>query len=483
MGLLYFVGCFGPIITIWTNKMVYDSRFQSPDDSLHTGLEIFQLCMLATAVLHIRPVSYMSQGSNNPEMFFFCLAIWISFLYTIMTYVEIRFWGVIGQAAAKYAAVTSILWNVPSFLCITIATLYSGIVYFTPDDANDANANSYSRLLAATDGNYSSDSAAVHHLPIILLVCAWLSGIITQPIIILLRVVEGKGFKDLSVPLNIGYVIHRNGEWTMLMLGESILSLLIVEVSDEVTDFYITFYTGILSVILLQYLYFKSQPHDPDRHAMRRSRLAGLSFSFLIHIYSAGLIIVGVSFKMLLTEYSKDYSTYDGSSVSKTVNRFLAGDSETPKYGKEESRQRIAYFFLIGLAIVFLCLDLINLTHGSMERCHSSHGRIRLKGILLVVALRVGVIIFIGTACLYVTEPVVVALVGLACIFIQILIRAMGTIFFPSQTVHDHNGNVQPGQPNVVDKECNEEHWPNTTQPMAIVQYDLESGSTLTKEV
>ena len=86
------------------------------------------------------------------------------------------------------------------------------------------------------------------------------------------------------------------------------MSLLIVEISDEENEFYLTFYTGILSVILLQYLHFKSQPHHANEHAMRRTRLAGITYGILVQIYSASLIIVGVSYKMLLTEYSKENS-------------------------------------------------------------------------------------------------------------------------------------------------------------------------------
>ena len=67
------------------------------------------------------------------------------------------------------------------------------------------------------------------------------------------------------------------------MLGESILSLLIVEVTGQ-KECYVTFYCGILSVVLLQYMHFRSQPHDPDHHAMRRTKEAGFLFSRLIYI-------------------------------------------------------------------------------------------------------------------------------------------------------------------------------------------------------
>lgn len=252
------------------------------------------------------------------------------------------------------------------------------------------------------------------------------------------------------------------------------------------TEFYVTFFAGIISVILLQYLYFKSQPHHPDGHALRRSRISGSLFGSLIQIYSAALIVVGVSYKMLLTEYKyelKVQATYNYQ-PSSIVGRVLAGDDAKSKYDMEDRRQRIAYFFCAGLSTVFASLDLMNLAHNgikpSIDRCSCSRGRLRVRALLFVVGLRLVIILFTATACLYVNEPEIVALVGLAAILLQVFIRIIGSFFFPSQrNVHAHDehnvmdetksdGQQHRGQPNMVDKEVNEDHWPNTSQAMSI---------------
>ena len=72
----------------------------------------------------------------------------------------------------------------------------------------------------------------------------------------------------------------------MLMLGESILSLLIVDVPDEDKDYYATFYSAMLTVILLQYLHFRSQPNHADGHALRRDKDAGVGYTIMQAIYS-----------------------------------------------------------------------------------------------------------------------------------------------------------------------------------------------------
>lgn len=65
--------------------------------------------------------------------------------------------------------------------------------------------------------------------PIILCLIGWLLSVC----ILLLRsfFFEEKdgGHKKHNVPMNIEYILHRFGELTMLLLGEGVLSVLIVE--------------------------------------------------------------------------------------------------------------------------------------------------------------------------------------------------------------------------------------------------------------
>ena len=159
--------------------------------------------------------------------------------------------------------------------------------------------------------------------------------------------------------MNINFAIHRYGEWTMLMLGESVLSLLIVDVSER-SDYYKTFFSGILSITFLEFLHFRSQPHDPDDHALRRSKEAGVLFTTLMQIYSAALVALGTAYKMLLFEYVFEETARDSShrrQLSAFLDRFLAGAAEAPRFTTDDRRQRVAHFFCISLALVFVCLD------------------------------------------------------------------------------------------------------------------------------
>ena len=67
--------------------------------------------------------------------------------------------------------------------------------------------------------------------------------------------------REYFVLCNIDFCIHRYGEW--VMLGESILSLLIVETTES-KDYYMTVSLCILIVIVLQAFKFESEPSHAD---------------------------------------------------------------------------------------------------------------------------------------------------------------------------------------------------------------------------
>jgi len=453
-GLLYFISLFGPMYsTFWLTKMIYDSRFQIPNDFVHRTLEVLQLCALATSVLHIRPVEYMSHGADNPEMFISCLALCIGTFINLLHQCEIRFVWVVGQVAAKRSAGRDIKVLVWTFLLQISALVYSAVLFY---------------------GN-AGHAGVEYHGPLIILLVEWL----TRPFILLavLSTIVVDDSTKISVPMNLNFAIHRYGEWTMLMLGESILSLLIVNdvSSKNEREYYFTFYLGILSVTILQLLYFKSQPHGADQHALRRSRISGVLFSTVIQFYSASLILVGVSYKMLLTEYTSAYAdSSDGDSYGSEHRLLASSAGATESYTTEERRQRVANLFCFALAAVFLFLDVLTIAHSGFnaltDRCHcKDDGHILMKGIGLVVISRIFIMAFLVTLSQYVTDPELVVLIGFGTIVLQVAVRFLGRVYFPSKLI-----------PGIEDLELKAEeiegdHWPNTTQPRSIPEEDFDA--------
>jgi hypothetical protein len=255
--------------------------------------------------------------------------------------------------------------------------------------------------------------------------------------------------------MNIDFSIHRNGEWTMLMLGESVFSLLIVEVPNDSSEFYTAFFCGMLTVILLQYLHFRSQPHHADDHALRRHKDAGIWWNNFNHVYSFFLVCLGADYTFFLTDFSESDAAH---------RRRLAGGESL--YDSEDVLVRAAHLYSASLAIIFFCLDVMTLLHlgvnESQNRCIcKAKKRTNVKGITLIV-LRISMLAFTATMGLWLTDPANLAILGVVCVLVQILFRKLGSKFLSHSQVHALN-------PDMPEDESDEDAtWPNVTHARAI---------------
>lgn len=439
-GLLYFVSCFWAVFHLWCDRTFYDARYYTGDDIWHRCIEIGSLFVLATAVANIRPAAILSTPSENIEMFAFALAMSIGKFLSMVRCAEIMVW-VDGQPVAKIASRRDLLMMTPSLLFFVAATIHAGLEYFGSNNGDHrylAGDTATSDTYDATKQNTTPYPESTN-IPIILLLSASLTYWL-QTIFLLLTLPGGGRHKEITVPINVDFVIHRYGEWVMLLLGESILSLLIVEVTEG-SDYYVTFYAGILSVILLQLMHFRSQPAHADDHAMRRSKEAGFAFAFFMQVYSAGLVLLGVSYKMLLYEFFYESDLDGGGRFLFDVPRWLAGGRGALLYETEDRRQRIANFFCGSLATVWFCSDVMIVVHRGLKDnlgrficCETK--KTKVKGALLVL-VRFAMIAFIATFSQHETNPKMLSLIGLSGIFVQLLLRIFLSMIFHSDRVHD----------------------------------------------
>lgn len=214
----------------------------------------------------------------------------------------------------------------------------------------------------------------------------------------------------------------------------SVLSLLIVDLSSG-WSYYQTFFCGVLSVILLEYLHFRSQPHDPDEHAMRRSIPSAVAFNILMHIYSIALVVLGTSYKMFLFEFV--YKNEGGRRfLSPIIERLLAGgESAALRFDTDNRQERIAHFFAGSLAIVFFCLDGMSLAHSGMsksfQRCECSESHKTRVDVVLLVIFRLTIMGFFATLSQYCTDPALLATLGFVGVVLQLFIRVLGSFLFP----------------------------------------------------
>lgn len=215
---------------------------------------------------------------------------------------------------------------------------------------------------------------------------------------------------------------------------------------------------------------------------MRRTKNAELLFNVMIQIYSASLIVVGVSYKLMLIEYSTSANDVIaarmlGASTSDCL-RSLGEviDSNRPcEYDsllnvQESRRQTIAYLFCYGLAVSFISLDVMILSHNGINiihhRCHCKEGKMYITGVVMVVVSRIGVTIALIVISSFVNEPVYITLMGFLGIVLQIIVRILGDIYFPRAALAleaiacEYSGYG-------IEEEREILVWPNTSEPQS----------------
>jgi hypothetical protein len=77
---------------------------------------------------------------------------------------------------------------------------------------------------------------------------------------------------------------------------------------------------------------------------MRRHKNAGVFFTSLQQIYSAALVILGSSYKMLLLEY-----TYEDAQDHRRQLAGGGGDGGPASFSTEDRRQRVANLFFVAV--------------------------------------------------------------------------------------------------------------------------------------
>ena len=171
-GVLYFLGCFFPIMKLWLDKMFYDSRFVYGDDVFHKLFEAAVLVNLATAVSYIAPVKYMSQPSKgNVEMFGFALSILVGAFLNTFRVIECYFFGRGQRNVIEASTLMEMKWTCLPLTFLLAATIYAGLEYFKDDKGNDYDTDDH-RLLAEGDekDEYAfCDDSYKTHVPILLL--------------------------------------------------------------------------------------------------------------------------------------------------------------------------------------------------------------------------------------------------------------------------------------------------------------------------
>ena len=211
-GFLYFIGTFGPILLEWFQRTSFDARFLWGDDPFHRGFELVHLCALSLAVVHIRPVSLMS-NPMQPDMFQFTLGIVCLAVLNMYRSLEVVF-AVDGEEAAKLGEKKWLVGFATQLAFYLAASVKSGIAHLGSKDGDNYDygnrgleslSNACSRILnLAPERNLAESTVEKDHVPIILCLCGW--SISLALVVIRTYFFEKKNgeHKEFNIPMNVG---------------------------------------------------------------------------------------------------------------------------------------------------------------------------------------------------------------------------------------------------------------------------------------
>mmetsp|Transcript_35245 Transcript_35245/g.38994 ORF Transcript_35245/g.38994 Transcript_35245/m.38994 type:complete len:582 (+) Transcript_35245:26-1771(+) len=394
--ILYFCGAGFPVMMMWFDKMHFDACFTTRPghDPVHRLVEVIQLCCVATALSRIRSVDILSNSCEHTDMFQFSFSLFLNSMITTFRYIEVALF-VVGDPAAKVAAKRDIRWRIlPTFFFFG-AACESGIF-----------------LLTENAECISSDR------PIWFCLSGWVSWVVVRycgDVVFSPK----EQYWEFSVPINIHFCMHRYGEWFMLMLGESIISLLIVEGDNESFHHAVKFYSGILSVICLAHLHFRSEPRNKDDHALSRNRSSNYLYTILVPLYSAALTAIGASYKMFLYDFEQQTVDYE-------ERRMLGGESGTYYDTQsnnneylEKKQQYAADLFSGSMVTVLVCKDLMVVLHHGMHAILDYAERIPKVRLAVLVYLKYSLVVFLGAMSSFQNDPHFMAIFGLGAILFQ----------------------------------------------------------------
>ena len=128
----------------------------------------------------------------------------------------------------------------------------------------------------------------------------------------------GVSNRSNSIPVHYAYVIQRQGEWTMLVLGEGILQIIISPATDSVSYFAV-FVLSYLVLALLQLLHYSVLPFNIEHHVIHQSTTRYTVLENVQVLYSIALVVVGVSLKLGLKAKSLNQEPLLCVSISITV--------------------------------------------------------------------------------------------------------------------------------------------------------------------
>ena len=251
-GFIYFVGCvscvavtserrhcltlgfrtaccigsqFGTLWNSWESTTFYSSRYTTVD-YCHRLFEVLRFLFVATAIAHIGSIDLLSDP-RSPEAMIFCIATLGEGLMHLGLNVELLLRAHGDRDAITNHTKRMIKCMLPTLLLYAAAVVVSVWLHERSED-DEEQLSPHRRYLAEVDheegdylNNYEKSHWRIEDLPFTLMAAAFIQNIVLT-LVLEVRATSGKkgDVRTCLVPSNIDYMIHRYGEWCLLMIGE-----------------------------------------------------------------------------------------------------------------------------------------------------------------------------------------------------------------------------------------------------------------------
>lgn len=415
-GVVYFFGSLGPLWACWDTETFYQSRYLTID-YCHRITEVLRYIFVAAAIFTITPFQdYYDPLSANIVVY--TLAMMLEQMMQLALTVELYFKGLGDEVPIKNHSLYEIKFRKLPILTMYIVAFVIATVTYVRASKNSIDIADRGRFWDLFD------------LPMTITAIIYLLELLYQFSWYFKH--KNKDVRTYFVPVNVDYLIKRYGEFILLMLGESIASLIGIGHTTKSRDYYLVVIVGIVTVIWLHFLHFESEPLDTSEHALWGHRWNTVCYILIIQVITISLIGFSSTFKVFLYEvinHNTQENTHESTNNESTETR--------PIHEKDADT-----LFAIVLSLVVVSLELLNLCHTGIKRAVGhlfqtiEGGKRKLYWPIVIVSLiKVAIFLFCMTMHKWLDEPEYIVPAGCAVVIALSITRVVVHFFLHEKTL------------------------------------------------
>ena len=227
------------------DSVYYASRFTCVD-YFHWIYEVVRYVFVGTAVAHIDDIDFLSDTSSAALAFI--VAILCESLMHLGLTAETYYKAEGDRESIKSQCSRDIKYKILPYIAVIVSALAVELSFHL--DNNTEKHTQGSRQLADYGGDhidqkeghmgYNTEDIDYGDLLLIITAFAYVSNLVLRVFVEWRAIATAKiDVRRTLVPYNVEMLIHRYGEWVLLMIGEGILSLLIVETTPTLSHYII----------------------------------------------------------------------------------------------------------------------------------------------------------------------------------------------------------------------------------------------------